>query len=364
MLETTSIPTRWLSFWPLQIGGWFLYVVLTLFSYSSYLQSRFDKVSEDVSLIFAFLASFVLYALCRLLWRRRASIAACILASMVASYLLASTGSILLGTARFAGTHDPVTLAKVSAGSFCNAIVLVTWCAFYFGIKHYLASEERFRRLQASELAAREAQLQALQYQLQPHFLFNTLNAISSLEVSDQKQAATQMISRLGDLLRHTLETPQAAFATFAEELALIDEYLSAERTRFGARLRVTLDIDNAAYDAVLPKWLLQPLIENAIRHGISRLPNGGEVVLRARVDQPLLLLTIENDLGWEQEANAPPRSGVGLQNTRARLLSLYGDSGSLTAVRQKNGRYVVSIRMPYSAALAQPELASIEALR
>jgi two-component system sensor histidine kinase AlgZ len=278
--------------------------------------------------------------------------------------VLASTGSVLLGIARSSETHERITLAAVSAGSFCNAIVLVTWCAFYFGLKHYLASEERYRRLQESQLAAREAQLQALQYQLQPHFLFNTLNAISSLVVSDQKQAATQMISRLGDLLRHTLETPQDAFTCFAEELALADEYLALERARFGARLKVTMDVDQRATAVLVPRWLLQPLIENAIRHGVSRLPGGGEVAIRARMEEPWMLITVENDLAVQKVGGNTAGGGLGLANTRARLERLYGDSGSLTASSGELGRYIVSIRIPLNPSVACHDLLSEEALQ
>jgi len=364
MSATTSIPKRWLSFWTLQGIGWSLYVALTLFSYSPYLQSRFDRISEDVSLGFAFLSSFVLYALCRWLWSRAASIGTCVLSSFLASYLLASAGSVILGIARFSQTHQQITLAAVCAGSFCNAIVLVTWCAFYFGLRHYLASEERYRRLKESELTAREAQLQALQYQLQPHFLFNTLNAISSLVVSDQKQAATQMISRLGDLLRHTLETPQDAFTSFAEELALADEYLALERARFGARLKVTMDVDQGASAVLVPRWLLQPLIENAIRHGVSRLPGGGEVAIRARMDEPWMLITVENDLAGPRVGVNTAGGGLGLANTRARLLRLYGDAGSLRASSEEPGRYIVSIRIPLNPSVTRHGLLTEEALR
>ncbi len=218
---------RWQSFWALQGIGWVLFLGLTLLSYGPLLQTRLDRLSECASLAFAFLCSFVLYGLCGWLWKRGISLGISVFLSFLVSYLLASAGSWVLGWVRFPYTHEPVTFAAVSSGSYCNVIALVTWSAFYFGIRHYQASEARQLRLQASELSARDAQLQALQYQLQPHFLFNTLNAISSLVVSDQKHAATEMISRLGDLLRNALETPETPFTSLAQELALTEEYLS-----------------------------------------------------------------------------------------------------------------------------------------
>src|SRR6202522_3550198 len=127
----------------------------------------------------------------------------------------------------------------VASRAFEAAIILIAWSALYFGIKHYGTVEEQRERLLESEATAREAQLLALRYQLQPHFLFNTLNAISALVVGNHPELATQTISRLADLLRSTLDEPDVHFVSLAEELVVVKEYLSIEEVRFGSRLRV-----------------------------------------------------------------------------------------------------------------------------
>src|SRR5271163_5035637 len=138
----------------------------------------------------------------------------------------------------------------VFSQSFEAAIILIAWSALYFGIKHYGTVEEQKDKLMASEATAREAQLQALRYQLQPHFLFNTLNAISALVVSKQPELATEMIAKLAGLLRNPLSFPETHVVTLREELAVTEEYLSIEQVRFGPRLTVSLKVSPKAYDA------------------------------------------------------------------------------------------------------------------
>jgi hypothetical protein len=133
--------------------------------------------------------------------------------------------------------EHPLSWSMVAAQAFEPAIILIAWSALYFGIKHYGTVEEQRAELLESEATAREAQLQALRYQLQPHFLFNTLNAISSLVVSKQPERATEMIAKLAALLRNTLSFPEAHVVTLREELAVTEEYLSIEQVRFGPRL-------------------------------------------------------------------------------------------------------------------------------
>ena len=198
----------------------------------------------------------------------------------------------------------------MAAQAFEATIVLIAWGALYFGIKYYGTVEEQSGRLLAFEATAREAQLQALRYQLQPHFLFNTLNAISTLVVSKQPEQATEMIARLGGLLRNTLSFPETHVVTLREEFAVTEEYLSIEQVRFGSRLTVSLDMSPKAYEAQVPRFLLQPIVENAIRHGIARCPNGGEVVIRASAIADQLRIEIENDR---------PIQGPAIRRTRRR---------------------------------------------
>jgi LytS/YehU family sensor histidine kinase len=241
--------------------------------------------------------------------------------------------------------------SMVAARAFEGAIVLIAWSALYFGIKHYGTVEEQRARVLASEATAREAQLQALHYQLQPHFLFNTLNAISSLVVSKQPERATEMIAKLAGLLRTTLSFPEAHVVTFREELAVTEEYLSIEQVRFGPRLAVSLSVSPEASEAQVPRFLLQPIVENAIRHGIARCPNGGEVSITAYVLEGQLRIDIENDCMEALLHSGDEGNGLGLANTKTRLEKLYGEQGSITVTTAQNHRFLVSIQFPLTTA-------------
>jgi two-component system sensor histidine kinase AlgZ len=194
-----------------------------------------------------------------------------------------------------------------------------------------------------------QAQLDALKAQIEPHFLFNTLNAISTLVVSKQPEQATEMIARLGGLLRNTLSFPETHVVTLREEFAVTEEYLSIEQVRFGPRLTVSLDMSPKAYEAQVPRFLLQPIVENAIRHGIARCPNGGEVVIRASAIEDQLRIEIENDRPIQGPQSVERGEGVGLANTRTRLATLYGTQGSITFSTLRDNRFLVSIKFPFT---------------
>jgi LytS/YehU family sensor histidine kinase len=296
-----------------------------------------------------FLASFVLYASCHFLWRRSTPLASALFLSVGLSYILGVLCTLVsaLTALHLAGDRTPVSWSMVVARAFEATIVLIAWSALYFGIKHYGTVEEQRGRLLASEATAREAQLQALRYQLQPHFLFNTLNAISSLVVSKQPERATEMIAKLAGLLRNTLSFPEAHLVTFREELAVAEEYLSIEQVRFGPRLAVSLSVSSEAYEAEVPRFLLQPIVENSIRHGIARCPNGGEVAIRASVIEGKLRIEIENDRTESPLQSGDEGHGLGLAITETRLEKLYGEQGSVTVSTAQNNRFLVSIHFP-----------------
>jgi LytS/YehU family sensor histidine kinase len=345
------------SFWPLQIGAWALYGLATAISYIPLRNMRGAVVYKAALLCTTFLASFVVHASCRFLWRRSFRLASALVVSVLLSYVLGVGCTVVSALLSLHAEHSkvPLSWSLVAAEAFDSTIVLIAWSALYFGIKHYGTVEEQRGRLVASEATAREAQLQALRYQLQPHFLFNTLNAISSLVVSRQPDLATEMIARLAALLRNTLSFPETHVVTLREELAVTEEYLSIEQVRFGPRLAVSLSVTAKAYEAEVPRFFLQPIVENAIRHGIARCPHGGELAIRASAVDTQLHIEIENDRSQSTQQAAEEGDRLGLANTRTRLETLYGAKGSLTVSTSQKDRFLVSIQFPLTTLRVEP---------
>lgn len=230
--------------------------------------------------------------------------------------------------------------------------VTILYYALLLGIAHAVLYHGRYREGQrtAERLAAglTEARLQALKMQLQPHFLFNTLNAISAL-IPAQAQAARQMVAHLGDLLRISLENEDLQEVTLLEELASLEPYLEIEKARLQERLTVEMRIDPETLEARVPHLLLQPVVENAIRHGVAPRIEPGRVEITASVrDRRQLHLTVRDDgAGLERSEQSRTRKAVGLANVRARLEELYGPAQSLTLENHPEGGVVVRISLP-----------------
>ena len=229
--------------------------------------------------------------------------------------------------------------------------------ALLLGIAHLVLYYRRYReREQAAVQLARgltEARLQALKMQLQPHFLFNTLNAISAL-IPTEAKPARRMLARLGDLLRATLEHEETQEVTLREELAFLEPYLEIEQARLEDRLTVVMNIAPETLDARVPHLILQPLVENAVRHGIAARIEPGRVEISASrgPDDRFLQLEIRDDgPGMDRDNEIRPRRGVGLTNIRSRLEQLYGREHRFKLENQAAGGVLVRITLPFRRA-------------
>jgi hypothetical protein len=212
-------------------------------------------------------------------------------------------------------------------------------------IDYYRKYHERTVHTLELEKHLAEARLQALLRQLKPHFLFNTLNGIASLMHSDVK-AADRMLVRLAELLRLTMSHPGQPLTRLRDELAFIEKYLEIERIRFRDRLSVSIDVDPTTLDAQVPSLILQPLVENAIRHGIEPHPRPGMIELTVRREPGAIVITVR-DNGAGEPAGGFTREGIGLGNTRARLRELYGDRHSFQLANHPEGGLVIRLSLP-----------------
>ncbi len=230
-----------------------------------------------------------------------------------------------------------------------HTYLFVYWAML--GVQRALAYRRRCREreLQAARLQAllTQAQLQMLRMQLNPHFLFNTLNTISAL-VQRDANTAERMIARLGDLLRLSLENAGRHEAALKEEVEFLQAYLEIEQARYGDRLRVAFDVDPDALDVPVPYLVLQPLVENAVKHGIAPRRRGGRLEVRARLEGGSLCLEVIDDgPGMPEGRPANGRQGIGLANTRARLEHLFGGAHSFELRAPEGGGLCVAIRVP-----------------
>ena len=230
-----------------------------------------------------------------------------------------------------------------------NAAVYFVIVAVYNAFAYYHLYHRQ--KSATSELQARlaEAQLAALKMQLQPHFLFNTLNAISVLMTEDVKKA-NQMLVRLSELLRLALDSSGRQQVPLKQELEFLERYLDIERIRFADRLKVKLDVEPATLEARVPNLILQPLVENAIRHGIAPRAEGGRLDVHARRRNGKLELEIHDDGPGmaEQAAPAEPRNGIGLANCQARLSQLYGEEHGFEHGTSPDGGFSVILTLPF----------------
>lgn len=215
--------------------------------------------------------------------------------------------------------------------------------AFYYVLLALEASQEAEARVMKASVLAREAELRALKAQVNPHFLFNSLNSISALTSSDAAKAR-EMCILLGDFLRRTLGLGEKAAIPLEEEMSLIRAFLSVERIRFGPRINLEENIDKEALEVQVPPLLLQPLVENAIVHGIANLIEGGWIRLDAQCKNGEVAIVVENT--YDPDAPARRRSGVGLANVRQRLEARFGNRATF-AVKTEGDHFRVSITLP-----------------
>ncbi|MEH6415883.1 sensor histidine kinase [Pseudomonas sp. CGJS7] len=316
-----------------------------------------------------YLSAFVLWVLPltaaqRWLWRRGVAVWRIALTLLATTYAMALATRVLSLALQALSSGDPARLIEPGAlnpallfrGLEGAWLVLVAYCAVHAVVAYYAElRREQAEHLQARALAS-DAELRALRYQLQPHFLFNTLNAISALVAEERGAEARQMLARLGDFLRTVLDSPHGHQIALAEEIAMTEAYLEIEKARLGKRLSVSWHLGDGVLGAQVPYLLLQPLVENAIRHGIAPRSAPGRIDLRIERDDTRLNIHIGNDLpppdplaSGEPSPRQDGRSeAVGLDNVRARIARLYPGDASLQAGIDGDDRYRVRLSLPF----------------
>lgn len=300
------------------------------------------------------LCTWPLWLLCRNLWRRRASWIQIIACVTVLSYTLAYWSDFIATALEFRlsapmGHHPSVlkTLALSLDGGLVCSPFLLAWSAGYFGFQLWKEAQTREQNLLRAESLAREAQLRLIRSQLSPHFLMNALNGVSTLIGEHRERDARKMVALIGDFLRTTLGGLTKTDISLNNEIEQVERLLAIERIRFGDRLQTQYQISHEAGVATIPRLLLQPLVENAIRHGVALHPTAGQILIYADVrDAERLVISISNTTA-QAVAHSVPGSGMGLELTRERLLTRFGSDHKLS-VFQENDVWTVAIELPF----------------
>lgn len=237
--------------------------------------------------------------------------------------------------------------------------LLIAWSALYYSINFYILLEEQNDRLLRLESTASNAQLAMLRYQLNPHFLFNTLNSISTLVLLKQTDRANAMLSRLSSFLRYTLVNEPTGLVTISQEVETLKLYLEIEKMRFEERLKPHFHIDPGADRALLPSLLLQPLVENAIKYAVTPQEEGADISVEVRRQGDRVIITVV-DTGpgadAQYKSRAEQSTGVGLANIRDRLAQAYGDNQRFETQSEITGGFRVFIDIPYQIEAEEPK--------
>ncbi len=355
-------------FWAFHLGGWVLWGIVGKYLYTATMLEEVPPayvVYVAIITVIGMIISLSLRYLYRFLWDRAIWIQAIGLVggSTLAGLLWLKIRSYIymgwiekakdmeawyekLGDA--AEIYSKVSFVESNTGSIT---VMLVWSALYFAIKSYRIFQDIRESALKSAAMAHEAQLKMLRYQLNPHFLFNTLNAISTLVLEQNTELANRMVTKLSSFLRYSLDNDPMQKITLEQELKALQLYLDIEKVRFEERLSLQLDIEEPAKQALIPSLLLQPLIENAIKYGIARAEGGGRLSISAKVFAGDLLMEISDDgPGCELvNGHVPDSSGVGLANTHERLATLYGSKHSIRLSQTDPHGLTICIRIPYT---------------
>lgn len=345
-------PREW-QFWMFQLGGWGFWVLMLslrdlTFVPSEYMLERVSVFAVDACI--GILLTTGLRYLFRAVWEL--PILVRIIAVLFGCWLASQAWGpikVLITDSDFGASVD---ITDYGWASFSEMVpismsILLLWSVLYFCIKYYQLFQDEKEKSLRSEALAHEAQLRMLRYQLNPHFLFNTLNAISTLILVQSTDQANAMVTKLSKFLRYSLEHDPLDKVDLAHEVSSLRLYLDIEKVRFEDRLRLDFNITAEAEKGLVPSMLLQPLVENSIKHAISRSEDGGTIWIVAAVDEKKQLCITVADDGPGSVEN-PASIGVGLKNIRDRLKEIYAEKHMLTFSRREPKGFQVTVVIPY----------------
>ncbi|RHW16793.1 sensor histidine kinase [Sphingomonas gilva] len=337
------------AFWRLQAVGWGGYLLLRTVSTFANERPWSYAVQFTISTITGLSLTLLMAVIYRSVFHRKTVVmwSAAVATVAIASLLYATIDAWVFSIIQRPG--EPFDFTILLGTLLMASVLLAAWTAMYFGINYYLIVEEQIDRLAAVESQATSAHLAMLRYQLNPHFLFNTLNSISTLVLLKQTERANAMLSRLSSFLRYTLVNEPTANVTIAQEVETLKLYLEIEKMRFDARLQPEFYIDPATMQAQLPSLLLQPLVENAIKYAVTPQEEGATITIATRLAGDRVHITVSDTGPGLQEKTIRPTlsTGVGHANIRERLAQAFGPDHRFETRSNPGGGFGVEIEIP-----------------
>ena len=364
-------------FWIMNSSGWIALSVLTYFSLSlPYSQFELSYFAHNISQsVVGLLLTLPLRWCFKSLWSW--PVAQRFILAVIATIFFSMLWAVLRLLLFMLMTQEQNLWADYGGWVFPSIFVFFTWSALYHGIKYYqllqqqreamlvLESQQRQRALQLVRAKAevKDAQLQLLRYQLNPHFLFNTLNSVASLVSAERTEDAKTMLSRLGDFLRYSLDAGEDMLIPLDKEFWALSQYLMIEQVRFSDRMTLKLDVPANLESLLVPNMLLQPLAENAIKYAIAPSESGGTIRVSAQLRDSRLVLSVE-DSGSERLGVSgdtlelsEPGAGIGLRNTRERLKNLFSNDFELQVTDSPLGGLCFSVAIPATESIREESM-------
>ena len=346
------------QFWLLQISGWLGYALVVFIAIirPQFGDPNFNLSGQLINLAIETLSGFTMSYLLWLIIQKTVHLP--LKQMLLVSFSSAAMLGLVFNTIKLASyktvVYDQVWYEQLNmlefGGWFLFSVsTLFVWTAIFFIMLYNTKLQKEHELLLRAQTSAKEAQLQMLRYQLNPHFMFNTMNAISTLIYKKDNEKAGEMLDQLCSFFRYSLDQKADQDSTLKKELELLDLYLSIEKVRFGERLQIHLDVDTDLLKAKVPSMFLQPIVENAIKYGVEARKSSGTIYLEAKLQQGRLVVAIKDEGTGEQTDQAKQNTGfgIGLNNTRERLATMFNKQSTLTINHQDRGT-TVTVELPF----------------
>ncbi len=344
------------QFWVLQYAGWLGYA---FFVFLAIVRPQFDDVNFDLSrqLINLFGETFIGFILSYFQWQLIKKIVHLPLkTTLFFSFISAALLGVFLNVIKLSlfkiiiyqqNWNSSWNMLEFGGWLLFSLTTMFVWTAIFFIMLYNIKLQKEHEMLLRAQTAAKDAQLQMLRYQLNPHFMFNTMNAISTLIFKNENDKANEMLDKLCEFFRYSLDEKNKGNTTLQKELELLELYLSIEKVRFGDRLEIDLAISTEVLKCKVPSMLLQPLVENAIKYAIELRKEGGVIRIKAKKDKDRLVIKVIDD-GQENIEHTKEGFGIGISNTNARLNAMFNGDFEVMLSTNLNGGTTMCISIPF----------------